>query len=45
MPNLISHFRDRRLGCGLDGLEWSQVRTMLADVFADSGVAIDVYTP
>lgn len=34
-----------RLGCGLDGLDWSDVRALLLDVFrASAGLTITVYT-
>lgn len=32
-----------RLGCGLDGMQWRNVKPMIADVFANSGVQISVY--
>jgi O-acetyl-ADP-ribose deacetylase (regulator of RNase III) len=32
-----------RIGCGLDGLSWSNVSRLIQDVFADSNVAITVY--
>lgn len=33
-----------RIGCGLDGLNWSHVSTMLRDVFVNSDVEITVYS-
>lgn len=32
-----------RIGCGLDGLIWSQVKLMLKDVFWDSNITIRIY--
>lgn len=34
-----------RLGCGLDGLEWREVRHILQEVFEGSNIVVDVYTP
>jgi hypothetical protein len=34
-----------RLGCGLDGLQWEQVREILLNVFAGTGMEIVVCTP
>mgnify|MGYP001545452913 CR=1 FL=1 len=33
-----------RIGCGLDGLQWPDVRNMLKDVFTKTGVQITVYS-
>ena len=33
-----------RIGCGLDGLQWPKVRSMLEEVFAHTGVHITVYS-
>jgi hypothetical protein len=33
-----------RIGCGLDGLVWEDVRSLLREVFAGTGVTISVYT-
>jgi hypothetical protein len=33
-----------RIGCGLDGLVWEDVRALLREVFAGTGVTISVYT-
>ena len=32
-----------RIGCGLDGLYWSNVSRLIQDVFADTNVAVTVY--
>ncbi|KAJ3002646.1 ADP-ribose glycohydrolase oard1, partial [Thoreauomyces humboldtii] len=32
-----------RIGCGLDGLRWGDVREMLSDVFGQTDVHVDVY--
>jgi hypothetical protein len=33
-----------RLGCGLDKLQWSDVRALLETEFQGSGVRVTVYT-
>jgi len=33
-----------RIGCGLDGLEWKTVSTLIKDKFADTDIEIKVYT-
>ncbi len=33
-----------RIGCGLDGLLWPQVKAIIAEVFKDTGITIKVYT-
>jgi len=33
-----------RLGCGLDGLLWPQVRSLLQEVFSDTGITLTVFT-
>ena len=32
-----------RIGCGLDKLNWSEIRSLIKDVFKGSHVAITVY--
>lgn len=32
-----------KIGCGLDGLEWSKVSKMIQDVFKDTNLTITVY--
>jgi len=32
-----------QIGCGLDGLKWPDVKTMICDVFKDSNIKITVY--
>jgi hypothetical protein len=34
-----------RIGCGLDGLEWPRVKTMLRQVFAGTTIRLTVYRP
>ena len=34
-----------RIGCGLDKLAWSHVRRTVEDVFKDTDIQIDVYSP
>ena len=33
-----------RIGCGLDGLEWSKVELMLREIFADMDLTVTIYT-
>ena len=33
-----------RIGCGLDGLVWEEVRGIIRDVFANTSVTISVFT-
>lgn len=32
-----------RIGCGLDGLRWSKVREMLAEIFQSNSIELKVY--
>lgn len=32
-----------RIGCGLDKLQWNQVKKMIENIFQDSGIKITVY--
>merc|ERR1712198_515412 len=40
----VSHINMPRIGCGLDGLSWPAVRTLIKNVFKQSKVTITVYT-
>lgn len=33
-----------RIGCGLDKLQWSQVESLLVEVFSDTNMTIHVYS-
>eukprot|EP00736_Rhodelphis_marinus_P004285 Rmarinus@m.22221 len=41
----VSKLAMPRIGCGLDGLEWSEVRSHIKDVFRGADIDITVYTP
>lgn len=34
-----------KLGCGLDGLYWSNVKTLIVNIFSGSGIHITVCAP
>jgi len=40
----VEHISMPRLGCGLDGLQWPAVRTLLKNVFIKTDISVDVYT-
>jgi O-acetyl-ADP-ribose deacetylase (regulator of RNase III) len=40
----VRHLCLPRIGCGLDGLLWGKVKSMLVRVFQGSGITITVYT-
>lgn len=33
-----------RIGCGLDGLQWTKVADLIQEVFRDTNMTINVYT-
>ena len=33
-----------RIGCGLDGLQWSKVSDQIRDIFGSSNITVTVYT-
>jgi len=33
-----------RIGCGLDGLQWSKVKNIIDEVFKDTDIYVTVYT-
>ncbi|KAL3882035.1 hypothetical protein ACJMK2_028415 [Sinanodonta woodiana] len=39
----VTHLSMPRIGCGLDGLEWSKVEHILRDIFGDININITVY--
>ncbi len=43
IANAVTHIAMPRIGCGLDGLQWADVRAMLVDVFAETSVRLSVY--
>lgn len=43
VANKVAHIGMPLLGCGLDRLQWAQVKQMLYDLFSTSGIAITVY--
>jgi O-acetyl-ADP-ribose deacetylase (regulator of RNase III) len=44
LSNNVKAISMPRLGCGLDGLMWNQVKKMLKDEFKDTGIVITVYS-
>jgi len=40
----VKHIAMPRIGCGLDGLVWPKVQTVLEDVFAKESIEISVYS-
>jgi hypothetical protein len=34
-----------KIGCGLDGLDWTQVKQLIANIFAGSRISITVCNP
>lgn len=43
LENGIKHIAMPKIGCGLDRLKWVQVKTMLQNVFTDSGINVTVH--
>jgi len=40
----VGHLCMPRIGCGLDGLDWSKVAQMIQDVYKDEDIKVTVYT-
>lgn len=43
LTNNINHISCPRLGCGLDGLSWSVVKSHIEEVFRYDNITIDIY--
>jgi len=41
----VNHICMPRIGCGLDKLQWSDVKNILRRVFCQSGITISIYVP
>jgi len=44
LTNGVQRISMPRIGCGLDGLLWSNVQKILKDVFDGTGIEISVYS-
>ncbi|NXG43121.1 OARD1 deacetylase, partial [Psilopogon haemacephalus] len=44
LNNGVTDISMPRIGCGLDGLEWSKVSAILGEVFEDTDINITVYS-
>ena len=44
LANGVTDISFPRLGCGLDGLLWGQVKKMLKEEFKDTGIKLTVYS-
>jgi len=42
--NKVTTIAMPRIGCGLDGLQWSRVKEIMDDIFAESAVQITVFS-
>jgi len=42
--NNVQHICMPKIGCGLDGLQWPAVKTMMKNVLADTNLNVTVYT-
>lgn len=40
----VTHLSMPKIGCGLDGLQWSKVQDIIADVFQDTEIKVTVYS-
>lgn len=40
----VKHLAMPKIGCGLDGLQWSKVKDLIEEVFRDVDVEITVWT-
>jgi len=40
----VEHISMPRIGCGLDGLQWPAVRTLMKNIFMNTDISVDVYT-
>ena len=43
VEHLVKHIAMPKIGCGLDGLDWNAVRTLVKNVFLDTDIKISVY--
>lgn len=41
--NKVKHLCTSRLGCGLDGLEWDHVSTLIQSIFKSLDIIVSVY--
>ena len=41
--NQVKNIAMPKIGCGLDRLEWNNVRKLIIDTFSDTAITIDVY--
>ncbi|KAK6166578.1 hypothetical protein SNE40_023234 [Patella caerulea] len=44
IENKVQSVSMPRIGCGLDGLQWDKVSSLLKDIFSDTDLSITVYT-